>query len=62
MGIYEDLEWGRAAADGKETYWWVYRDPKVGRVIKKYTPALAALVRRRTGWRIEPICAEVINK
>lgn len=60
MGLWEDPEWDKAAAEGKETYWWVYRDPKKGleRVVKRYTPALAALASKRTGWRIEPVCAK----
>lgn len=49
-----DIEWDKASTDGKETYWWIEKG-KGKRIIKKYTPALAALVSKRTGWIIKPI-------
>lgn len=53
---WNDPEWDKAASDGKETYWFVYKNPRrKERIIKKYTPSLAKLVSKRTGWKIEPI-------
>lgn len=52
--MQNDIEWDKASTDGKEIYWWVYKG-KGEKIIKKYTPALAALVSKRTGWIIKPI-------
>lgn len=54
---WNDPEWDKAATDGDEMYWWVYTDKRRKNIkyVKRYTPALAKLVAKRTGWKIEPI-------
>lgn len=47
-----DEEWDIAEKTGKPQTWWVYPDYKYEPY--KNTPALAEVVRKRTGWKIEP--------
>ena len=52
-----DEEWDIAEKTGKPQTWWVYPNYKFEphtRFVKCYTPALAEVVRKRTGWKIEP--------
>ena len=54
---FVDLEWENAEKIGKRQTWWVYpnyRFEPEKRFVKSYTPALADLVRKRTGYKIEP--------
>lgn len=52
-----DEEWEIAEKTGTRQSWWVYTNypfEPYKRFIKSYTPALAELVKKRTGYKIEP--------
>lgn len=50
--LWSDPEWDKASVTGRKEYWWVYTNRGNARFIKCYTPALAKLVAKRTGWKI----------
>ncbi len=54
---FYDEEWDIAEKTGTKQTWWVYPNYKYEpdkRFLRCYTPALAEVVRKRTGYKIEP--------
>ena len=57
MDDFFDEEWDTAEKTGTKQTWWVYPNYKYEpykRFLRCYTPALAEVVRKRTGYKIEP--------
>ena len=53
-----DPEWKKAEETGERTTYWIYTDNYHTeiRYLRCYTPALAEVVHKRTGWKIVPFC------
>lgn len=57
MDDFFDEEWDTAEKTGTKQTWWVYPNYKYEpykRFLRCYTPALVEVVRKRTGYKIEP--------
>lgn len=53
---WHDTEWEKAENSNEpKKYYWVSKGDNKGKYIRLYTPALADLVKKRTGYTIIPV-------